>query len=87
MLAVVHTDKRGTKRAVDEAIFEAGASNLRSAHVDYPAYGVAYDLSALDQGLAPHQIAALVAEAQRVTGDPTAIRWVRTIPVEEGREG
>ena len=81
MLAVVHVDKRGTKKAVDDAIFNAGANNLRSAHIDFPDVGIAYDLSALDRELTPAQTAALADEACELTGDDTAIRWVRTIPL------
>lgn len=78
MLAVVHVDKRGTKKAVDDAIFNSGASNIRSAHVDFPKFGIAYDLSALDQPLSERECDALVSEAVSLTGDPTAIRWMRT---------
>lgn len=87
MLAVVHVDKRGTKKAVDDAIFNSGASNIRSAHVDFPKYGVAYDLSALDQTLSQKECDALVAEAISLTGDPTAIRWMRTIDIGEDTTG
>ncbi len=80
-LAVVHADERGTKKAVDDAIFAAGANNVRSAHVDFPRYGLAYDLSALDRALTEAEIDALVESAARITGDPTAIRAVRTIPL------
>ena len=83
MLAVVHVDKRGTKKAVDDAIFNSGASNIRSAHVDFPKLGVAYDLSALDQRLTPAECEALVGEAVSLTRDPTAIRWMRTIDITE----
>lgn len=83
MLAVVHVDKRGTKKAVDDAIFNSGASNIRSAHVDFPKLGVAYDLSALDQRLTASECEALVAEAISLTRDPTAIRWMRTIDINE----
>jgi D-3-phosphoglycerate dehydrogenase len=82
MLAVVHVDKRGTKKAVDDAIFAAGANNLRSAHIDFPNVGIAYDVSALDQALSPEATAELAREAIRLTGDPTAIRWMRTIPLD-----
>ncbi|MGM0576557.1 MAG: NAD(P)-dependent oxidoreductase [Myxococcota bacterium] len=84
MLAVVHVDTRGTKKAVDDAIFGAGANNLRSAHIDFPKVGVAYDLSALDRTLTDEETAAIAREASELTGDPTAIRWVRTIPLDEG---
>jgi D-3-phosphoglycerate dehydrogenase len=84
MLAVVHVDTRGTKKAVDDAIFKAGANNLRSAHIDFPDYGIAYDLSALDRELTPEQVAHLLHEAAEITGDPTAIRWLRAIPLDGG---
>jgi len=83
MLAVVHVDKRGTKKAVDDAIFNSGASNLRSAHIDFPKYGIAYDLSALDTAMSAADTAALVAEASELTGDPNAIRFVRSVPVRD----
>ncbi len=81
ILAVVHVDKRGTKKAVDDAIYNAGLSNLRSAHIDFPKYGIAYDLSALDARLTAEQCEGLVAEARGLTKDPTAIRWIRSIPL------
>ena len=81
MLTVVHVDKRGTKKAVDDAIFAAGANNLRSAHIDFPNVGIAYDVSALDQALSPEATQELAREAIRLTGDPTAIRWMRSIPL------
>lgn len=82
ILAVVHTDKRGTKKAVDDAIYEAGASNVRSAHVDFPEYGMAYDVSVLDRPLTASQADSLVQMAQRITGEPNAIRWLRTFTSE-----
>ena len=87
MLAVVHVDKRGTKKAVDDAIFRANANNLRSAHIDFPSVGIAYDLSALDRVLSPEDTANLALEANRLTGDPTSVRWVRTIPLEPATLG
>lgn len=83
MLSVVHVDKRGTKKAVDDAIYGSGANNLRSAHIDFPKFGVAYDLSALDRPLSAADTAALVAGASALTGDPRAIRSIRAIPVRE----
>lgn len=82
ILAVVHTDKRGTKKAVDDAIYEAGASNVRSAHVDFPEHHIAYDVSVLDRPLSQSQTEALVQMAQRITGDADAIRWLRTFAAE-----
>lgn len=84
ILAVVHVDKRGTKKAVDDAIFKAGANNVRSAHIDFPDYGIAYDVSALDRELTPEQVTNLVRDAAEITGDPTAIRWLRAIPLDTG---
>jgi D-3-phosphoglycerate dehydrogenase len=79
LLAVVHSTARGTKRAVDDAIFQAGASNLSSVHKDFEALGVAYDLSVIDRPLTEGEVHTLVDEAARVSEDPTAIRSVRQI--------
>lgn len=82
VLAIMHSDVRGTKRAIDEAIYDAGISNLSSAHRDFPKYGVAYDVSALDGGLSPDQLDGLVQRAAEVTQDPTAIRSLRLIELQ-----
>ena len=79
LLAVTHSTTRGTKRAIDGAIYDAGASNLASAHSDFAHLGVAYDLALLDRGLSPDQIQALVASAAEITGEPNAIRSVRQV--------
>jgi len=84
LLAVVHVDQRGTKKAVDDAIYQAGANNLRSAHIDFPKVGIAYDLSALDRPLTDEQCAELVNQANSITGTDNAIRWLRQIPVING---
>ncbi len=81
LLSVVHADKRGTKKAVDDAIYEAGANNLRSAHIDFPEYGVAYEVSALDRELSPKDVQTIAARAAAITGDSRAIRLVRTMPL------
>ncbi len=83
VLAVVHADTRGTKKAVDDAIYNAGANNLRSMHVDFSQFGIAYDLSALDRTLSAAQCDELVSYAQRLTGDAHAIRYIRRIPLSE----
>jgi len=80
VLAVVHSTRRGTKKAIDDAIYAAGASNLFSTHQDFEV-GVAYDLSVLDSALSPEQIDDLVAHARELAGDDGAIRAVRQIPV------
>ncbi len=79
VLAVVHSTARGTKRAIDNAIYEAGADNLASAHQDFAELGMAYDLALLDRKLSMAQIEALVQAAATITGDARAIRSVRQI--------
>jgi len=79
VLAVVHSDARGTKKAVDDAIYAAGASNLQSAHRDFPRYGIAYDLSVLDRPLGHDEVRALIENARQITGREDAIRAVRQI--------
>ena len=83
VLTVVHSDQRGTKKAVDDAIFEAGLDNLESAHRDFPEYGFAYDVNAIDQPLNRAQLKTLVQRATELTGDEHAIRAVRQIPVPD----
>jgi D-3-phosphoglycerate dehydrogenase len=79
VLAVVHSDRRGTKKAIDEAIFDAGLSNISSAHRDFPHLGIAYDVNVLDGALSCEQVQAMIKQAQDATGDPLAIRSVRII--------
>lgn len=80
ILAVVHSVSRGTKKAVDDAIFEAEASNLGSAHRDFD-IGVAYDLSVLDRPLKRDELERLTERARGLARDPQAIRSVRQIVV------
>lgn len=80
LLSVVHSDTRGTKKAVTETIYEAGLSNLSSVHRDMPAYGIAYELNALDGTLDDAQIQDMIDRAQRYCG-ASPIRSVRVIPV------
>lgn len=80
ILSVVHSTQRGTKKAVDDAIFEAGASNLGSTHRDFD-IGVAYDLSVLDRPLQPDELERLTLRAKEIAQDPQAIRAVRQISV------
>lgn len=84
ILAVVHSVSRGTKKAVDDAIFEAEASNLGSAHRDFP-NGVAYDLSVLDRPLRRNELERLVERAASLAKDAQAIRSIRQIVVPAGR--
>jgi len=79
LLAVAHATTRGTKRAIDDAIYTAGASNLSSVHRDFAALGLAYDLALIDRPLTDAQLAGLASEAARETQDPNAIRSIRQI--------
>ena len=80
-LAVVHSDARGTKKALSDAIYEAGASNIQSSHRDFPKPGIAYDISAIDQPLEEAQLEDLVERARRLSKDETAIRSLRQFEV------
>ena len=80
-LAVVHSDARGTKKAIADAIYDAGASNLQSSHRDFAKLGIAYDLSAIDRPLDAAQLDDLVARARRLSGDEAAIRSIRQFEV------
>lgn len=80
ILAVVHSDARGTKKSVADAIFEAGFSNLESSHRDFAKYNFAYDLNAVDQTMNQTQIESMIESARKISGDPRAIRSVRVIP-------
>jgi D-3-phosphoglycerate dehydrogenase len=84
ILTVVHSDKRGTKKAISDCIFSAGLNNLESSHRDFSKYGFAYDVSAVDKALSVEQLDELIAEARRISGDATAIRAVRQIEVSAG---
>jgi D-3-phosphoglycerate dehydrogenase len=79
LLTVVHSTERGTKKAVDDAIFNAGASNIMSAHRDFERYGIAYEVIGIDRPLDDDAIAALIDDARRLTGNPDAIRAIREI--------
>jgi len=84
ILAVVHSDVRGTKKAIDDTIYEAGASNLQSNHRDFPDLGIAYDVNAIDQPLSDEQLHNLVDEAVSLSDDPRAIRTLRQFKVNDG---
>ena len=77
VLAVVHSDVRGTKKAIDDSIYEAGASNLQSSHRDFPDLGIAYDINAIDQPLTDDQLSSLIESAVSLSDDPRAIRAIR----------
>ncbi len=80
VLAVVHSTARGTKKAVDDAIYDAGASNLESAHRDFP-NGIAYDVSVLDRELTEADVHAMLSRAEQYSGETGAIRAVRQMVV------
>jgi D-3-phosphoglycerate dehydrogenase len=82
-LTVIHSDVRGTKKAIDDTIYDAGASNLQSNHCDFPDFGVAYDINALDQKLEQAQLDQMIERAAELTGDANAIRSIRQFPIEE----
>ena len=82
ILAVVHADLRGTKKAVDDAIYAAGVNNLQSVHRDFPRYGIAYDLSVLDRAMSDDELEALISEARRLTDREDAIRVIRQVALE-----
>ncbi len=78
VLAVCHSVSRGTKKAVDDAIYEAEVSNLGSVHRDFD-IGVAVDLSLLDRDLPDRAVQRLVERAAELSGDGGAVRSVRLI--------
>ncbi len=83
VLAVVHSDERGTKKAVDDTIYEAGASNLQSSHRDFPRFGCAYDLNVLDRPLSNGELEMLVQRAIELTGNDSAIRSIRQFQIPD----
>jgi len=80
ILSVVHSTARGTKKAIDDAIYEAEASNLGSSHRDFD-IGIAYDLSVMDRPLSREELERLAQRSQEIAGDPTAVRVIRQITV------
>lgn len=80
VLAVVHSVSRGTKKAIDDAVYEAEASNLGSMHLDFEV-GIAYDVSVLDRPLDRAQLERIVHRAHELSGDPDAVRSIRQILV------
>ena len=82
LLAVVHSVSRGTKKAIDDAIFEAHASNLGSMHRDFDV-GVAYDLSVIDRSFSKEELQQLSRRAADISNDPQAIRAIRQLDIGE----
>jgi D-3-phosphoglycerate dehydrogenase len=81
VLSVVHSTRVGTKKAVADAIYEAGVSTLGSAQQDFP-IGVAYELIALERPLSEGELHHLVGLAARLAGDENAVRAVRQVVVD-----
>lgn len=79
VLLVVHATTRGTRKALQDAIFEAGADNLSSQHVDFARWGIAVDVSLLDRQLSAGQLQRIVDHTTDVTGDAAAVRLVRQV--------
>lgn len=79
VLQVVHSTTRGTKKALDDAIYEADASNLASHHEDFEAWGLAVDVSLIDRPLSESQLRAIAERTTKLTGDANAVRVVRQI--------
>ena len=79
LLMVLHSTARGTKRAIGEAIYDAGRSNLASVHTDFNEYGFAYDLALIDAPLSPEVIVDLATRAKELSGEENAIRSVRQV--------
>ncbi len=83
VLQVVHATTRGTRKAVQDAVYEAEASMLASIQQDFP-MGIAYELSVLDRPLSLPAIERIVERAQELTGDANAVRAIRQVVVEPG---
>ena len=81
-LMVCHSTARGTKRAIDEAIYEAGVSNLSSLHTDFDEYGMAYDLALIDRALSSEEIQVLINRATELTHQDNAIRSIRQVALQ-----
>lgn len=79
ILTVVHSSERGTKRAVAESIYNAGASSLVSTHRDFEKYGVAYEIIATDKPLSDDEIQEMIQRGQEHSKADFAIRAVRQV--------
>jgi D-3-phosphoglycerate dehydrogenase len=79
ILLVVHSTERGTKKALDDAIYEANADNLMSTHRDFSMWGVAVNVNLLDRPLNEKQLKDIVTRTTSVTGDNKAVRLIRQI--------
>ena len=78
-LQVVHGTARGARKAIQDAIFDAGVSNLSTAHMDLDDLGVAIDLLALDRPLSDAELQTIDVRASELTRTPGVVRSVRQI--------
>lgn len=79
VLVVTHGTTRGTKRALDQAIFEAGADNLRSEHHDLERWSMALDINLLDQPLPASALGVIAKRTAELSGDADAVRSIRQV--------
>lgn len=79
VLVVAHGTTRGTKRALDQAIFETGADNLRSEHHDLERWSMALDINLLDQPLPASALALIAQRCAELSEDPDAVRSIRQV--------
>lgn len=82
LVSVVHSTARGTRKAIQDAVFEAGVSNLSTVHQDFEEFGIAYDLLALDRPLSDAQLRRIATDAAALTGDENTVRSLRQMLVE-----
>jgi D-3-phosphoglycerate dehydrogenase len=83
MLAVVHSTARGTRKAVQDAVYEAEASVIASVQQDFP-NGVAYELCVLDRPVSEGGLRAIASRAADLTGAADAVRAIRQVVVQPG---
>ncbi len=79
VLTIVHSSRRGTRKAIADAVYEAGIESEVSTHRDFNEYGIAYELIATDRPLSEDQLDDIVRRATDITGDGKAIRAIRQI--------
>lgn len=79
VITIVHSSERGTKKAIAGCIYDAGASNLMSAHRDFNEYGIAYEVIALDRALSEEAIQQMIERANEVSNSDNAIRAIRQL--------
>jgi D-3-phosphoglycerate dehydrogenase len=84
VMAIVHASRRGTRKAIADALYEAGVETEVSVHRDFNEYGIAYELVATDHPLTEAQLDDLVQRAADITGDARAIRAIRQMTLAEG---